>query len=399
MAEKKKKFLNEWWSQFLTSILGTAIGLGLTVGVDRVVENRNHEESQRLTAMMVIHDIDESIETLKKIIEEDETGHNATMYAMHRIDDLENVADSTQDVVITYLMEGLSFNTDLQFNESGEQMFHSTQDSWKNLDDLTFIRNVEEIYKDRSMLKNDLYSSAFWTKPVNKRESDSLYTNSDVFDSDQNIVTFLRRVLTSRRCQTYLRTYGQRQSYLNELLHDWQNKNNENKFLMNISDEDLKEFVEKTVRQSRAAQEQDLIGTWINVIAKDITYEHEFHADHTYKNIFVNTLTHQACVGRALVKATTMGTWSIEGDSVIIVLNPSTLVVDIDDSGLKYTPEMHDSITLGNKEYKDWYVKEFRQSIQTTGARQARATNIDRTGQMLELTTSEKETTHYRRKK
>ena len=113
MAEKKRKFLNEWWGQFLTSILGTAIGLGLTVGVDRVVENRNHEESQRLTAMMVIHDIDESIETLKKIIEEDETGHNATMYALHRIDDLENVADDTLDIVINYLMEGLSFNTDL----------------------------------------------------------------------------------------------------------------------------------------------------------------------------------------------------------------------------------------------------------------------------------------------
>ena len=398
MAEKKK-FLNEWWSQFLTSILGTAIGLGLTVGVDRVVENRNHEESQRLTAMMVIHDIDESIETLKKIIEEDDAGHNATMYALHRIDDLENVADSTQEIVINYLMEGLSFNTDLQFNESGEQMFHSTQDSWKNLDDLTFIRNVEEIYKDRSMLKNDLYSSVFWMKPVTKRESDSLYTNSDVFDSDQNIVAFLRRVLTSRRCQTYLRTYGQRHSYLNELLHDWQNKNNENKFLMNISDEDLKEFVEKTVRQSRAAQEQDLIGTWINVIAKDITNEHEFHADHTYKNIFVSTFTHQACSGRALVKATTMGTWSVEGDSVIIVLNPSTLVVDIDDSDLKYTPEMRDSITRGNKEYKDWYAKELLHNIQIKGARRARATNIDRTGQMLELTTSEKETSHYVRKK
>ena len=59
--EDNRKERRSWWMQFLISVIGTAIGVGLTFAVSNRLENRKKEQAQRLTAMMVIHDIDESM--------------------------------------------------------------------------------------------------------------------------------------------------------------------------------------------------------------------------------------------------------------------------------------------------------------------------------------------------
>ncbi len=78
--EKKKKRKVSLWKQLLVSIIGTAIGVGLTFAVNNWMDNRKKEEAQRLMAIMVIHDIDESINTLKTLKEQMETMYNATLY-------------------------------------------------------------------------------------------------------------------------------------------------------------------------------------------------------------------------------------------------------------------------------------------------------------------------------
>ena len=55
--EMKKKLRAPWWMQLLISIIGTAIGVGLTFAVSSWMDNRKKEEAQRLMAIMVIHDI------------------------------------------------------------------------------------------------------------------------------------------------------------------------------------------------------------------------------------------------------------------------------------------------------------------------------------------------------
>ena len=65
MSEKKKSaFLNDWWRQFLTGVMGTAIGVGLTFAVSNMVENHNKAQVRRQTATMVVYDIDEMIQSV-----------------------------------------------------------------------------------------------------------------------------------------------------------------------------------------------------------------------------------------------------------------------------------------------------------------------------------------------
>ena len=93
--EKKKLWSNRWWATLLISIIGTAIGVGLTFAVNNWVDKRHKQQTQRLMAIMVIHDIDESINTLKTLKENMETEYNAMMYVREHIDQLDSVPNDT----------------------------------------------------------------------------------------------------------------------------------------------------------------------------------------------------------------------------------------------------------------------------------------------------------------
>ena len=83
---KDKTKLSPWWKGFLTSILGTTISIALTFGTTAIVNSRKAEDARRLTAMMIIQDIDNSIETLRNIMDHEEKCYNATQYARNHID-------------------------------------------------------------------------------------------------------------------------------------------------------------------------------------------------------------------------------------------------------------------------------------------------------------------------
>ena len=70
--EKKSIYKKIDWQEFFISVIGTAIGIAITFIVDGMLERRNKAQAQRLTAIMVIHDIDNSIDIVKEMREEEE---------------------------------------------------------------------------------------------------------------------------------------------------------------------------------------------------------------------------------------------------------------------------------------------------------------------------------------
>lgn len=400
--DKNKKVLSPWWKGFLTSILGTTISIALTFGTTALVNSKKKADAQRLTAMMIIQDIDNSIETLRDIMEHEEKCYNAAQYATNHVESIAALSEDTLNLLLQYIMPGMWMSTDMEFDDSKERLFHSSQDTWSNLNDVAFLNNVESFYKNRRMLQrllktgDDMY---YWIKPISKEEA-IRDIQSGILTSKDKFIYYLERRLKESRVQEYIVNYFKRVKLYQDVIEGWSGLNEENKFLMNISEEDFNAFKESTVKKSRAAKEKDVIGVWIDSVVVDHQLEYEYRKDHTFTIRAIHHVAHPIYSGKIVRTATLEGTWTIEGDSIIAIFNPSTCKLSADDSGISYAKEMRDSIRrfvdlwlVGEKQLHD-----LKQSITEQGVRQSRATNIDLTGKRLELTNPQRKTTHYKRK-
>ena len=173
--EKKKKLRASLWMQLLISILGTAIGVGLTFAVNNRMENRKKEEAQRLMAIMVIHDIDESINSLKSLKENMETMYNATLYVREHLNQIDSVPNDTLNKALQFIVET---EEEFRFDNSKEKIFHSSPDTWQNLGCMKFIDNVQSFYYYRQEFQDAYNQSSIWQKPVSVEVYEEL-NNSD----------------------------------------------------------------------------------------------------------------------------------------------------------------------------------------------------------------------------
>ena len=398
MSDKKKiQSLNPWWRQFLSTMLATSIGLGLTFTINRMVENNKHDKAQRTTAIMVIDDIDKSIATLKNIRDHEEKGYNAALYLSERLDSLDVVPDSTLNLVFNYLCEGSEVSTLHEFDESVEKMYQGALEARSNLSDVPFIRNVEDFYKSRVLTRNIISSFAYWRKPVSSDETNEVLTNAAIMNSREGFCNFLKSKLTEERSKMYIKKFFNRIQFYDDRLEEWTNMNEENKFLMNITDKEFKEFIEETSKRVTAVRESDIRGQWISSGTDARVTELHFRHDDTYTHYLTFSINRPYASGKALLKASYSGRWSIKGDSLILEVNPKTLKVDVDGSTLSYREEWRDSIQHDLQMLKDKQTPVLRQQLLSGGLRKARATNIDKSGTRLELTDSEQQTTHYLR--
>ena len=400
--DKNKKILSPWWKGFLTSILGTTISIALTFGTTALVNNKKKENAQRLTAMMIIQDIDNSIETLRNIMEYEERCYNAAQYVTNHLDSMATLPDDTLNLLLQYIMLGVEMSTSKEFDSSKERIFHSSQESWSNLNDVAFVNNVESFYKERHMVQEllktggDLY---LWIKPISKEEAVHDMQNG-LLTSKEKFISYMESRLKEYRVQFYISNYFQRRQLYQDIIEAWSGQNEENKFLMNITEYDLLSYKGITIKKSHPANEKDIIGTWIDSVVTDHQQEYEYRKDHTFTMCVIHHVAHPIYSGKIARTTTLEGTWTIKGDSIIAIFNPSSCKLSADDSGISYAKEMRDSVRrfvdlwlVGEKQLED-----FKRSIYEQGIRQSRATNIDLTGNRLELTNSQKNTTHYKRK-
>lgn len=357
--EDNRKERRSWWMQFLISVIGTAIGVGLTFAVSNRLENRKKEQAQRLTAMMVIHDIDESIERVKSMNDDMEQQYNATIYAMSHLDQMESLSYDTLVLVLAYILEE---DEAFSFDTSKEKIFHSSPDTWQNLGSMKFIDNVQSFYFNRQSFLETYNKSVYWKRPVSSREYEEIYVYDESLSVDQyedlyysQLREFLKEKLTETSVQHYINYAAWRLYTATSMIADWIKINNENKFLMSITDEELEAYVNSINKTGFALKEEDLIGKWSITSSDDRNVDWEFGNDHT-----ITIVSHQLinanmpfAKGKLEVHYSLKGTWAIEGDSLIHVVEWDTYEPGVDGSGMSALPGRQDMLDDWLEEYNE----------------------------------------------
>ena len=399
--EKKKKLRVSLWMQLLISIVGTAIGVGLTFAVNNWMDSRKKEETQRLMAIMVIHDIDESINSLKSLKEDIETKYNATLYVREHLNQMDSVPNETLDLALSFLVDD---GEEFRFDNSKEKIFHSSPDTWQNLESMKFIDNVQSCYYYRQTFQ-DMYNKANpWKRPVSievyeaMNNGDSNLSLEEVLDQ---YYTKMRKLLKEKLEDEHVKYYvdctPKKLGSIAGLIKYWTQVNDENKFLMSITDEELENYVNNININGIAVTEKSLIGAWSSSPMDELN-QFEFRKDHSYSYESIVTTPANLNFSQGKLKKiyTETGTWKLEGDSLIAI--PDSVNFEVDASNMTVQPERQEMLDNWVQNYKEEFLTYFQMEIKEGNIRGVWSVHLDASRNKLELKRDDN-TVYFKRKK
>ena len=374
--------LNDWWKQFLTGVMGTAIGVGLTFAVSNWVDNHKKDQVQRQTAMMAVYDIDEIVRLMKDEAQEEDLVFPILSHLTAHPERLDMTSPDTLRMAVLYLIDD-SASEPLWINDSKEKAFSSGLDAWQNLENFQFYDNVQECYRLRGELYRTIEKDAVFQRPISYERINQYIgqVDSDELDPDgsfsaKGLRRILRETLQTPGTTRYLRMYPLRSSFFSRYIDGIDQLNKENKFLMGITDEEMTSYVRKNIQKTRPASPKLLAGTWENQM-NDVTLIYQFRKDYSMDitlsrsdriNLTVDNMDVQA---RVPYTYSMSGTWELDWDSLRISGSPSTAEI------------LSLEIDLGNRDSLEIYKKELRENL----LQNIRAYPIEQTGEVsMDLT-------------
>jgi len=360
MINLKVNKINSWGKGFLTSVLGTTVSILLTFGTSALVDEKMKADIQRQTAMMVIHDIDECIKQMEEMAEEEEKRNNAIQYVLAHLDQIDSLSADTLETAIDMFIE---YGADLSvFDDAKENIFKSSQDIWRNLDNMAFIDNMEQFYQERKEFSTYLATDPAFRHPISYEEYCQMRINatSDVHNIDN--VAVLKEKLKDRKIKYYIDFSVARTRYYRMFAQRWKNISDRNKFIMDISDEELAAYIKNSQRSGSSVGKRDMTGQWERIMdGTDVIY-YEFLENDSFRRKRVGRYPYPTYNGDILVTRSYSGTWSLKNDTLFMVFDPKSAAVEIDTSQITYRLEMRDSVrNFINKHYGN--VKEMTENL------------------------------------
>ena len=352
---------NQYWLQFVIGVLGTAIGVALTFGLNGMMESRKQERAQRLTAIMVIHDIDNTIDELKGMKESEEKSCKLLEYATEHKGHFDKVPFDTLISIINTL---LTRRSEFRFENSKEKIFNSDLDTWQNLGNMKFIDNVQTFFYDRQTFQEELNHADLWRKPIPQDEYTQLFMGAGWFTEEEFqklVYPFLEKKLLDKRVAYYIDIADYRVSKLNQSIDDWTTLNEENKFLMGITDQELADYVNSIDVNGLPVTKRNLSGLWESTLKDDVCTFYTFNSDKTFSSRVTQSSGGRWMYWRGKVKAlyNSSGTWEMKGDSLFLKTDPRSLNIEIDDSGLIAEDGRQDSLKAWINSFRENELKEY----------------------------------------
>ena len=161
----KKNFFASEAKELLISIIGTAIGLGLTFAVDRSVENNKQQHAQRETALMAVCDIDEIMQGIREEIHLEDCLFNVAMYISTHQEQIETMSDDSLNMAFKYLYDNPAEVKEWTI-DTKENAFNSSMEARKNLGNNKFYDNVLSCYYIRRSLMKTMEKTLMFSRPL-----------------------------------------------------------------------------------------------------------------------------------------------------------------------------------------------------------------------------------------
>ena len=377
----KEKCGKGWTKELLLSFLGTTFSIVLTFGTAQYFEAQKQKADARLLAMMAIHDMDNTVEQLRKWQSEEYENSDIIRSIIENIDTVDVMDYYTLSELQRYLIATSKSDENYPLDESSEKVFLSSQDSWKTINNASFIDAVQKFYVERHRIFNNLNGMLEFEKPISRAEYREMMLGDEKDEISYKV--WMKEFLQSKPVMLYIDNTSERQTYLDNYAYSCEKLANACKFAMGITDQDLYEYVKSQETKGRKMEDKDLVGKWIMRNTQNVFESVEYLADHSYKYYFDSYVKDRDCKGTLVVHLTCTGTWELRGDSLIETIN-SDYITKIDDTNFLAKPgkeKWRDEFVVNEKQLYDETTERLNKNDKST----AYAASIDKSGTKFEL--------------
>ncbi len=232
MISSKETYYN-MLPDFIISVVGSVVGIVLTVGVTYCSEKKDKEEMARKVVMLTIHNLDVSISGMERLVDDLSRQDSVFRYVRERTSLSVSVSPDTVGLFVSALYSHRIRPKD----SSTEAVFSTNFEIWKYIDDPKIIGRIancyslmdeceeeyERVEKDKSEMFLSVYDSQSVSSPVSDRELTGLLLSQ----------TGLLRVMDALPYEIRL---------MRNLIENAKALNNRNKAELHVSQEELDEI-------------------------------------------------------------------------------------------------------------------------------------------------------------
>ena len=375
-----------WAKELLMTFIGATLSIILTFGTAHILDKKQQREDGSQTAMMVIHDMENTAEIFQSYATMEEQYFNIAQSVRTNKDNGQVNSDSLL-ALVSYLI--VSSGESYTFDDSGERVFLSSQEVWKTIDNPSFIDAVQEFFQSRRQIYNALNSDRFFAKPISNDEYFQLVLeNPDPQGLDTAFwVNVTKKYIERPEVSIFIDYSFVRRRYFNEYADNFRSMANRCKFMMGITDEELMRYVQNKSRIGKPLKDQKLIGKWQAQTADDLYVEKEFRKDHTSRTHMRQYMSYSYYTGQIVLDCTLYGTWDIQGDS-LITTQLSDYTYDFDKSNIHYQPKYEETINTLLETWKQSVIVSL-ENMTKGEQRKSVFASIDPSGNKIELRESE----------
>ena len=138
-----KEILNTFFGQILLVFIGASFSIILTLTVAYLMDKHRRQEDRRLSAMMVMSNIEIFSRYLEEISENmDANDSIATWLLSKPVEDLELMPEMELDNLINQALDLLF----LAYDKSADNIFSNNIETWKNMGNVKFIDQVGQCF-------------------------------------------------------------------------------------------------------------------------------------------------------------------------------------------------------------------------------------------------------------
>ena len=380
--------------ELLMTFLGTTISIVLTFGTSALLDNREKAAQQRQTAIMSVYDIDEIIRMLKDDLKKETTFSEVTYYLFMHQEELDSISYDSLKMAVAYLVEDVATQPKWA-DDSKEKAFSGNIEVRQNMKYTQFYDNIRESYRLRRELLGYMEKDFVFSRPVSDADYQQFVQQlgfSD-FDTDGNLTenasrSLLRHAFQQRSTELYLRYFFKRRDAYGYYIMHLIRLNRENKFMADITDDDMAEYVKKNVDKTKPVTAQQLIGTWEEQFVDNNVFHFKLNEDQTVEYIRdeVNKLNlylmEEKMYVPILVPTTTRlkGHWELKGDSLKMDFDNKTLEILSIDVDFSKLPKSALKRSKGQKQaIKDMFIQLYKERDWS----ESRKVSFDLSGQIM----------------